>query len=87
MASTTIATASWPAVSGSIKPSSMCNKHTCGGFADPSLHPRRIRNLVTKPWSVSLPGVGHTVLFLFRTTFMQGDLLASEPKQTESEQE
>ena len=54
--STAIPTVSRPAVSGSTKPSSMCNKHTCGDFADPSLHPRRIRNLVPKPSSDSLPG-------------------------------
>jgi hypothetical protein len=33
-----------------------------------------------------LGGVGHLVLSLLRTRFVQGDLLASEPKQTESEQ-
>ena len=40
--------------SGPTRASSMCNKHTCGGLAEPSLQPRRFRNLVTKPSSASL---------------------------------
>ena len=53
--STAIPAASRSAASRSTRPSSMCNKHTCVGLAEPSLHTGRIRNLVTKPFSFSLP--------------------------------